>query len=85
MRHKTGLKIRKKKESLFAARKRFCRFCVDKVKVIDYKDTRRLESFLTERGKMISSRFSGNCAKHQRCLAEAIKKARFISLIPYKR
>jgi small subunit ribosomal protein S18 len=66
-------------------RKRFCRFCVDKVKSVDYKDMKRLEAFITERGKIVSSRFSGNCAKHQRRIAEAIKKARFISLVPYVR
>ncbi|OGX19837.1 MAG: 30S ribosomal protein S18 [Omnitrophica WOR_2 bacterium RBG_13_44_8b] len=66
-------------------KKRFCRFCADKVKTIDYKDVKRLESFITERGKILTSRISGNCAKHQRRIAEAIKKARFLSLIPYKR
>jgi small subunit ribosomal protein S18 len=75
----------KKRDALLIQRKRFCRFCVDKVKAIDYKDARRLESFITERGKIVSTRLSGNCAKHQRRLAEAIKKARFISLIPYTR
>jgi len=78
-------KITKKKEANFMAKKRFCRFCADKVKDIDYKDTRRLEAFVTERGKIVSSRYSGNCAKHQRRIAEAIKKARFLSLIPYTR
>jgi len=75
----------KKKEAAFPTRKRFCRFCQDKVTSIDYKDVKRLEAFITERGKIVSSRFSGNCAKHQRRVAEAIKKARFISLIPYTR
>jgi small subunit ribosomal protein S18 len=75
----------KKRDMHLVMRKRFCRFCVDKVKSIDYKDIKRLEAFITERGKIISSRISGNCAKHQRRIAEAIKKARFISLIPYIR
>jgi small subunit ribosomal protein S18 len=77
----------KKRDTGFMARKRFCRFCVEKTKDndIDYKDVKRLEYFITERGKMVSSRFSGNCAKHQRRVAEAIKKARFLSLIPYTR
>jgi small subunit ribosomal protein S18 len=66
-------------------KKRFCRFCADKVRVIDYKDTKRLEAFITERGKILTSRISGNCAKHQRRIAEAIKKARFIALLPYTR
>lgn len=77
-------KVFKKKEHL-VPRKRFCRFCTDKVKSIDYKDVKRLEAFITERGKMVSSRISGNCARHQRRIAEAISKARFISLIPYTR
>lgn len=75
-----------KKRSLHGlGRKRFCRLCVDKTKAVDYKDTKRLEAFITERGKMVSSRLSGNCAKHQRIVAEAITKARFISLLPYTR
>ena len=77
--------LTRKRDTHLIVRKKFCRFCVDKVKSIDYKDTKRLESFITERGKIVSSRISGNCAKHQRRIAEAIKKARFISLIPYTR
>jgi len=77
--------IKKKREFPSAFKKRFCRFCMDKSKAIDYKDLKRLETFITERGKMVSSRFSGNCAKHQRRLAEAIKRARFISLVTYTR
>ena len=76
---------RKKRDLGLTPKKRFCRFCVDKVKSIDYKDMKRLESFITERGKILTSRVSGNCAKHQRWIAEAIKKARFISLVPYTR
>ncbi|MFH2145643.1 MAG: 30S ribosomal protein S18 [Candidatus Omnitrophota bacterium] len=64
-------------------RKKKCRFCLEKVKVIDYKDTNRLSRFVTERGKIIPSRVSGTCAKHQRKLAQAIKRARFIALLPY--
>ena len=77
--------IKKKSDAHIIPRKKFCRLCLDKTKAIDYKDLRRLEGFITERGKILSSRISGNCAKHQRRLAEAIKKARFISLIPYIR
>jgi len=66
-------------------RKRFCRFCADKIKTIDYKDIKRLEVFIRERGKIVSSRFSGNCARHQRILRKAIKRARFLSLLPYIR
>jgi small subunit ribosomal protein S18 len=69
----------------FGTRKKICRFCADKIKAIDYKDARLLESFIRERGKIVSSRISGNCAKHQRRIAEAIKQARFMSLVPYTR
>jgi small subunit ribosomal protein S18 len=85
---KTKGKLRadkKKRDFGLVPRKRFCRFCVDKVQSIDYKDMKRMEAFITERGKILSSRISGNCAKHQRWIAEALKKARFISLIPYVR
>lgn len=79
-------KVKTKRKKLFASfRKRFCRFCADKVRAIDYKDIKRLEAFLRERGNITSTRSSGNCARHQRMLTEAIKKARFISLVPYTR
>lgn len=78
-------RVSKKQDAHLPLRKRFCRFCADKVKAIDYKDVKRLEAFITERGKIISTRVSGNCAKHQRRVTEAIKKARFISLLPYVR
>ena len=84
MRVKTK-KFTKKRDMSFSIRKRFCRFCVDKTKTIDYKDIKKLEAFIKERGKILSSRVSGNCAKHQRRIAEAIKKARFLSLLPYVR
>lgn len=64
-------------------RKKFCRFCVDKVEDIDYLDHQRFQKFLTERGKIVPSRISGNCAKHQRQLAYAIRKARVMSLLPF--
>jgi len=82
-----GRKIIKKKErtGLMSMRKRFCRLCVDKVKSMDYKDAKRLEAFIKDRGKIVSTRSSGNCAKHQRMVAEAIKRARYLSLLPYTR
>ena len=64
-------------------RKKVCRFCADKSLVIDYKEVKTLTNFLTERGKIIPSRIYGNCAKHQRQLTEAIKRARQIALLPY--
>jgi len=78
-------RVIKKKDILTTVRKKFCRLCVDKVKSLDYKDMRRLEAFIKERGKIVSTRISGNCAKHQRMVAEAIKKARYLSLLPYTR
>jgi len=65
------------------ARKRVCAFCVDKVTEIDYKDTAKLRKYITERGKILPRRISGNCAKHQRCLTEAVKRARIVALLPY--
>ena len=73
----------KKRSALLPLRKRFCRFCVDKTKTIDYKDIKTLEALIKERGRIVSRRGSGTCAKHQRRLAAEIKKARFMSLLPY--
>src|SRR4051812_28576625 len=64
-------------------RKKVCRFCVDKIDDINYKDTRLLGSFMSERGKITPRRISGVCAPHQRRLAEAIKQARNIALMPF--
>lgn len=64
-------------------RRKFCKFCADKVVFIDYKEIRTLRTFLTERGKIIAARMTGNCTKHQRELTRAIKKARNIALIPF--
>jgi len=60
-----------------------CAFCVDKVKQIDFKDSLRLRRFVTDRGKILPRRISGNCAKHQRVLAVAIKRSRELALLPY--
>jgi small subunit ribosomal protein S18 len=62
-----------------------CPVCEMGTRVIDYKDERTLSRFLTERGKIIPSRLSGMCARHQRQLARAIKRARYLALIPYIR
>jgi small subunit ribosomal protein S18 len=64
-------------------RKRVCSFCVDKVEHIDYKETGRLRKYITERGKILPRRISGNCAKHQRQLTIAIKRARNVALLPF--
>jgi len=64
-------------------RRRVCSFCVDKIDVIDYKEIHRLKKYITERGKILPRRISGNCAKHQRAVTLAIKRARNIALLPY--
>ena len=64
-------------------RRKVCRFCADKGMLIDYKDVRTLGIFLSERGKIIPARITGNCARHQRRLTTAIKQARTVSLLPY--
>ena len=64
-------------------RKKVCSFCVDRVEHIDYKDTARLRKYVSERGKIMPRRMSGVCAKHQRELAIAIKRARIVALLPY--
>jgi len=64
-------------------RKRVCRFCAEKNSKVDFKDQATLKYFVTERGKIIPRRISGNCAKHQRQVAVAIKRARGLALIPF--
>ena len=64
-------------------KKKVCVFCVDKVESIDYKDTAKLRRYITERGKIVPRRMSGTCAKHQRQLTTAIKRARQIALLPF--
>ena len=64
------------------SRRKGCRFCIDKTK-IDYKDTKSLRYFVSERGKIVPRRISGNCAEHQRKVTEAIKRARNIALLPF--
>lgn len=64
-------------------RKKLCRFCVEKIDDINYKDTRTLQNFISERGKITPRRISGVCTPHQRRLSEAIKQARNIALLPF--
>jgi small subunit ribosomal protein S18 len=78
---KKARKAQKKKGSAF--RKKVCRFCADTTVGIDYKDPKGLRYFLTETGKLIPLRISGNCAKHQRQIATAIKRGRQLALMPY--
>ena len=64
-------------------RKKVCSFCVDKVEHIDYKDIARLRRYMSERGKILPRRVTGTCAKHQREITVAIKRARHLALLPY--
>lgn len=73
--------IRRKRRTFH--RRKVCRFCVDAELRIDYKDPKTLRYFVTERGKIVPRRISGNCAKHQRVLTLAIKRARQIALLPF--
>ena len=72
----------RRKKRIFPRRK-VCRFCADSTMIIDYKDSKLLKHFTSERGKIIPRRITGNCAKHQRELTVAIKRARQIALLPY--
>ncbi|MFA6029723.1 MAG: 30S ribosomal protein S18 [Elusimicrobiota bacterium] len=67
----------------FAPRRKVCRFCADQIPFVDYKQVPVLKNFTTERGKILSSRITGTCAKHQRQLTQAIKRARFLALLPF--
>ena len=64
-------------------RRKVCKFCIEKLTSVDYKDLRHLRSFASDRGKIIPRRISGNCARHQRQLTNAIKRARTVALLPY--
>jgi len=64
-------------------RRKVCKFCAERVELVDYKDVRRLRNFVSERGKIIPRRISGSCARHQRALTDAIRRARTVALLPY--
>ncbi|MBI1953277.1 MAG: 30S ribosomal protein S18 [Candidatus Omnitrophica bacterium] len=64
-------------------RRKICKFCAEKVSAIDYQDTTRLVKFVSERGKILPRRVSGNCARHQRQMSRAIQRARAVALMPY--
>ena len=66
------------------SRRKVCKFCVEKATSIDYKDTKKLQGFISEAGKILPRRMSGVCAKHQRVLSTAIKRARLVDLLPFK-
>ena len=67
----------------FTPRRRVCQFCVDHLKAIDYKDVNRLKRYLSDRAKIEPRRKTGTCARHQRALAAALKRARYLALLPY--
>lgn len=72
-----------KRERGRRGKRRVCSFCVDKATAIDYKEIPKLKKYVTERGKILPRRISGNCAHHQRILTVAIKRARNIALLPF--
>lgn len=65
------------------SRRKFCQFCADHVDTVDYKDEELLRNFISEDGKILPKRMSGNCAKHQRTVATAVKRARHVALLPF--
>ena len=67
----------------FSQRRRVCQFCVDKIRVVDYKDFQRLRRYLSDRGKIEPRRKTGTCARHQRSLTTALKRGRYMALLPY--
>ena len=73
---KGGMRMRR-------AKRKVCSFCVDKATDIDYKDVAKIRKYVSEKGKILPRRISGNCAKHQRQLTSAIKRARHIALLPF--
>jgi small subunit ribosomal protein S18 len=83
MAFRKNMKGKGKKKPRTISRPRVCRFCADRKITIDFKEGRLLSPFITERGKIVARRISGNCAKHQREITLAIKRARMMALIPY--
>ncbi|ABQ91758.1 MULTISPECIES: 30S ribosomal protein S18 [unclassified Roseiflexus] len=67
----------------FGARRKVCMFCADQIRVVDYKDVKRLQRCMSERGKILPRRRTGVCARHQRSLTVAIKRARHMALLPF--
>ncbi len=76
--------VEKKKFKRPTSKKKVCAFCVDKTNVIDYKDGAKLRRYITENGKILPRRQTGTCSKHQRELANAIKRARVMAILPFK-
>ena len=76
---------KKKKARKFVGRKKPCKFCIAKIHVVDYKNVDLLLRFVNDRGKIAPRRITGSCAPHQRILVRAIKRARYIALLPFVR
>ncbi len=76
-------RTRRERDNQTPRKKRTCRFCDAKETYIDYKDEKRLQRFVTEQGKIIPKRITGTCARHQRQLVQAVKRARHLALLPY--
>jgi small subunit ribosomal protein S18 len=74
---------RRQGRTRYVARRKTCSFCADKVKVIDYKEPAKLRRYISDRGKIEPRRRTGTCARHQRALAQAIKRARHLALLPF--
>lgn len=68
---------------VFYRRRKVCKFCADRIEYVDYKDTKLLQQFIPERAKILPRRISGTCARHQRTLQVAIKRARHLALLPF--
>jgi len=78
-----GRRFAKSSGARYALKRRVCQFCSDGVEAIDYKDPAKLHRYISDRGKIEPRRRTGTCAKHQRALARAIKRARHLALLPY--
>jgi small subunit ribosomal protein S18 len=72
-----------KKKTPRAVRRKVCKLCLDRVEHVDYKDERRLMRAITDRGKIVPRRISGNCARHQSQVTRAVKRARMLALVPF--
>lgn len=81
---KSSSRMKPRRSMRFIARRKTCLFCDEPDIIIDYKNTDIVKRYLSDRGKIVARRVNGNCAKHQRQLARAIKRARFIALAPFK-
>jgi len=75
--------VARTREPRGASKKKFCKLCMEKVPYVDYKDDKRLGRFMTDRGKIVPRRISGNCARHQKQLTVAVKRARVLAMLPF--